>query len=382
MPGDRRRGPGPPACHSARSRPPPRPRPAATEEQRCSPRRHRAKRCTCFSGRAVTVLPWADRDREERDDDASGGRDGQASRGAGRRLGPGRVRAASGQGRGPPAGGLRAVWRPWSGCSPVRSRPPRPGAAAPTARSASAHWLDDAVGRRGVVLHDRALPRGRANIDHIAVVASGIWVIDTKHYRGRLERRDRQRVVRPPPRLFVAGRDQSRLVTSARRQQALVAEALVARSRRRSLVRAALCFTGAQVGLFARPFTLEGVLVTWPRAFARTLAAPGPLGPGERCAWRRVARAFPPSAAWDRYRAARSARRSRASTPPAAPPTGRPGPHPGGSGRAGARPTWRAPCAAACPGRSVPSLIIAMNTAPALPTSKKSRCHDHWKLPA
>jgi len=30
----------------------------------------------------------------------------------------------------------------------------------------------------------------RANIDHIAVVGSGVWVIDSKHFRGRLERRE------------------------------------------------------------------------------------------------------------------------------------------------------------------------------------------------
>ena len=161
------------------------------------------------------------------------------------------------------------------------------------------HWLDEAVDGRGVVLHDRALPHRRANIDHIAVVASGVWVIDSKHYRGRLERREGRGWFVPQPRLFVAGRDQSRLVTSARRQQALVAETLAAADPAGGpLVRVALCFTGTQVGLFTRPFTLEGVHVTWPRAFARTLAAPGPLGPAERCALAaRLARAFPPYAA-------------------------------------------------------------------------------------
>ena len=107
------------------------------------------------------------------------------------------------------------------------------------------HWLDEAVDGRGVVLHDRALPHRRANIDHIAVVASGIWVIDTKHFRGRLERRDLSGWFVPRPRLFVAGRDQSRLVTSARRQQALVAETLTAAEPAGGpLVRVALCFTG------------------------------------------------------------------------------------------------------------------------------------------
>ena len=117
-----------------------------------------------------------------------------------------------------------------------------------------------------MVLHDRALPHGRANIDHLAVVASGIWVIDTKHFRGRLERRDIGGWFVPQPSSLRGGPHQSRLVTS-RRQQAQVAEALVA-GPPRPLVGAALCFTGVQVGLFARPFTFEGVLVTWPRAFA------------------------------------------------------------------------------------------------------------------
>ena len=150
-----------------------------------------------------------------------------------------------------------------------------------------------------MVLHDRALPHGRANIDHLAVVASGIWVIDTKHFRGRLERRDLGGWFVPRPRLFVAGRDQGRLVTSARRQQAQVAETLVAEEPAGGLlVRATLCFTGAQVGPFTRTFTLEWVLVTWPRAFARVLTQAGPFGPDERRSLAGLlARTFPPYSA-------------------------------------------------------------------------------------
>jgi hypothetical protein len=159
-------------------------------------------------------------------------------------------------------------------------------------------WLDEALGGRGVVLQDRTLPYGRGNIDHLAVVASGIWVIDTKHFRGRLERRDLGGRFARRPRLFVAGRDQSRLVASARRQHAQVAEALVAADAPGgALVRVALCFTGAQVGLFTRPFLLQGVLVTWPRAFAGALRAAGPVGPAQRRALAaRLARVFPPYA--------------------------------------------------------------------------------------
>jgi Nuclease-related domain len=37
------------------------------------------------------------------------------------------------------------------------------------------------------LLHDRRLPGSRANIDHIAVAAAGVFVIDTKRYRGKIE---------------------------------------------------------------------------------------------------------------------------------------------------------------------------------------------------
>lgn len=37
------------------------------------------------------------------------------------------------------------------------------------------------------VMHDRRLPGTRANIDHIAIAPSGVWVIDTKRYSGKIE---------------------------------------------------------------------------------------------------------------------------------------------------------------------------------------------------
>lgn len=35
-------------------------------------------------------------------------------------------------------------------------------------------------------VHDRRIPGSRANIDHIAVAATGVWVIDTKNATGAL----------------------------------------------------------------------------------------------------------------------------------------------------------------------------------------------------
>lgn len=53
---------------------------------------------------------------------------------------------------------------------------------------------------RAVVLHDRRLPRSRANIDHIAVAPSGVWVIDAKRYKGKVA------VAKPPFTRARAGR--------------------------------------------------------------------------------------------------------------------------------------------------------------------------------
>jgi hypothetical protein len=39
--------------------------------------------------------------------------------------------------------------------------------------------------RRFVVFHDRAIPGSRANIDHLVVGPTGVWVIDTKTRSGR-----------------------------------------------------------------------------------------------------------------------------------------------------------------------------------------------------
>ena len=46
------------------------------------------------------------------------------------------------------------------------------------------------VGDRAVLFHDRKVPGTRGNIDHLAVAASGVWVIDAKNYRGLVERTD------------------------------------------------------------------------------------------------------------------------------------------------------------------------------------------------
>ena len=48
--------------------------------------------------------------------------------------------------------------------------------------------LLDRLERQGwAVLHDLAVPGSRANIDHLAIGPGGVFVIDSKHYHGRLQ---------------------------------------------------------------------------------------------------------------------------------------------------------------------------------------------------
>jgi len=52
-----------------------------------------------------------------------------------------------------------------------------------------ARLLNTLVPEGIAVLHDRRIPRTKANIDHIAIAPSGIYIVDSKRYTGRVEPR-------------------------------------------------------------------------------------------------------------------------------------------------------------------------------------------------
>ncbi len=69
------------------------------------------------------------------------------------------------------------------------------------------------------VLHDRRIPGSRANIDHIAVAASGVYVIDPKRYKGRPSLKVEGGLLRPRvEKLLVGGRDCTGLVDGVLKQ--------------------------------------------------------------------------------------------------------------------------------------------------------------------
>ena len=312
---------------------------------------------------AVTSPVLLTRDAKERDDGASRERAGRSGRGGAS------ARAEYERRQAKDAARRRAVFGP---LAPVVRFIAGPRSSTEAwARGAAGeervgHWLDEAVCGSGMVLHDRCpTPSRRANIDHLAVVASGIWVIDTKHFRGRLERRDLGGWFVPRPRLFVAGpRPEPAGVLGApaagagRRgpggratggRSTGQGRAVLHRRAGRPL-RPAL-HPGGGARHLAQGIRRHPGGSGAPRARRASRVGRSPRPHLSRPIRRRPPNCWPAGPAWWTQR-----KTATAPMPPPAPPTGPPVPRPAGSGRAGARPTWRAPCAAACPGRSVPSL--------------------------
>jgi hypothetical protein len=135
-----------------------------------------------------------------------------------------------------------------------------------------------------IVLHDRRMPRSRANIDHLAVAASGIYVIDAKRYKGKIEMR---RPFFGEPRLLIAGRDQTKLVEGLKRQREAVRAAL-AETAPAAPVHACFCFVnpdgqGGGSGLpLLRTLRIEDFPLFHPRKLSKRLNAPGALSAESR----------------------------------------------------------------------------------------------------
>ena len=128
--------------------------------------------------------------------------------------------------------------------------------------------LDRLAGDQVRVLHDRRMPRSRANLDHIAVTQSGVFTIDAKRYAGRLEVRGRGQ------QLWIARRDRSKLLDQAHRQAAAVAGVLAEAGLPEVPVTPALCFVDTELPRFFRPKQAGGVRLTTPRDLPSLLATP------------------------------------------------------------------------------------------------------------
>lgn len=129
------------------------------------------------------------------------------------------------------------------------------------------------------VLHDRRIPGSRANIDHIAICRFGVVVVDTKNYTGRVEQRRSGSLFRPGPmKLYVNGRDRTRLLDGVRDQVEVVTAAVESLTGQHSFpVTGSLCFWNADFPALVKPYDFEGVTVHWPRSLAKMLRSDGHL---------------------------------------------------------------------------------------------------------
>jgi len=138
--------------------------------------------------------------------------------------------------------------------------------------------LDGLAGQGVRVLHDRRIPRTKANIDHIAVSAAGVFVIDAKRYKGRPQLRVEGGLFRPRvEKLMVGTRDQTKLVEGVHTQVDVVRAVLDDAGLADVPVRGVLCFVEADWPMIGGSFIIDGVDVLWPKKLAEQLVPPGPL---------------------------------------------------------------------------------------------------------
>ncbi len=146
--------------------------------------------------------------------------------------------------------------------------------------------LDALIGEHVAALHDRRLRRrdgtlSIANIDHIAVTPSGVWVIDAKTHQGPLEVRRSGGLFSPRVEaLYINGRDQTRLVhgllkqVDAVRRELSAVEASIA-------VHGALCFVGTELPWFGSS-SIADVPLVGRRGLAKLLLRPGDVDTTDR----------------------------------------------------------------------------------------------------
>jgi hypothetical protein len=154
-------------------------------------------------------------------------------------------------------------------------------------------------------LHNRKLGRGRrdGDVDHMALTAGGVYVIDAKHYKNAKVRVRRSGGLFSPVReqLMVNGRDRSKLMASVSRQHEAVCEAVSTFQHPEVAgadipVISVLCFDQADLPMFGIP-RVDGVPLLGTRGTARLLRkATGALDQGSLAALHRhLAQAMPPA---------------------------------------------------------------------------------------
>lgn len=153
--------------------------------------------------------------------------------------------------------------------------------------------LNELAGESLHVLHDRRIPRSRANIDHIAITPTGVFVVDAKKYKGRPQPKIEGGLIRPRvEKLVVGNRDCTKLVDGVLKQVGIVRDIVGADVP----VHGVLCFVEADWPLIGGSFKTRGVHVLWPKKLYPRLMSGGPIDPASlEELHRKLASALPPA---------------------------------------------------------------------------------------
>lgn len=140
-----------------------------------------------------------------------------------------------------------------------------------------AKFLDKFAGTGPYFVHDRRIPPGKSNIDHIVVSPTGVYVIDAKNYTGRATLDVKGGIFTPRvERLLVGGRDRTKLVDGVRRQVDKVRELLTQIGVSQDVpVHGMLCFIEGDWPLIGGSFFIGGFEVLWPKRVRKISLRPG-----------------------------------------------------------------------------------------------------------
>ena len=158
--------------------------------------------------------------------------------------------------------------------------------------------LDRLAGEGLYFLHDRRIPPTRANIDHIVIAPTGVYVIDAKNYTGRAQLSIKGGIFSPRvEKLMVGRRDCTKLVEGVHKQVDRVSELLARDGIGEGVpVRGMLCFVEGDWPVLGGSFTIGGLDVLWPKKARKIITAPGALGDDRlRVLHRHLAAEFPPA---------------------------------------------------------------------------------------
>jgi hypothetical protein len=143
--------------------------------------------------------------------------------------------------------------------------------------------LDAATATGLLSLHNRSVPGRRGRIEHLAVGAAGIYVIDALHFKNAsIEVRPADVADAPTDDLVVGGRVMTAAARAVSQRVEVLHLILVAAGLPDVPVTGALCFVDGLLPLSVTALQVGGVQVVRPSGLTALVAGPGPFDAGDR----------------------------------------------------------------------------------------------------